>query len=264
MRAVVLEWPEPGDSLLSGVLGDLARRVQVDPFREHSPQSLDGICCDAEIICFHVDLTLRRGLKLGIARWTRRLLKQGRYVVNGLVQDISKKSLASHASPDSPLPTCNATKRGPGDEPLFVKTNLNYGGRKEKSLPPEIVESTKLADLISPNIDSYSYRVSERRDIPQELWADRAVMIERYVQNSQESFVRVYFAGVQIIIIVAYAPGPIKKLCGDPRDTNYVTDIAHLKGGAKDFKLSDSLKSADVSLRGRDASRVRMYRHSPR
>ena len=242
MRAVVLEWPEPGDSLLSGVLGDLARRVEIDPFRKQSAQSLDDICRDAEIICFHVDLTLRRGLQLGIARWTRRLLKQGRYVVNGLVQDISKKSLASHLRRIH-LPTCNATKRGPGDEALFVKTNLNYGGRKEKILPPEVIEATKLSELISAEIDSYSYRVSARRDIPQDLWADRAVTIERYVRNSQETFVRAYFSGVQIVIVVAHAPGPIKKLCGDPRDTNYITDIDHLRGGAKDFKLSDSLKS---------------------
>jgi hypothetical protein len=159
------------------------------------------------------------------------------------VQDISKRSLARHLRKIR-LPTCIATKRGHADESLFVKTNLNYGGRKEKTLPPEIVGSASLSGWISPEIGPYSYRVMARKDVPAGLWTDKAHVIERFVTNSEGSFVRVYFSGVQIIMVVAYAPGPIKKLCGDPRDTNYITSIDHLKEGAEDFDLSDSLKAA--------------------
>jgi hypothetical protein len=242
-RAVILEWPEPGHSLLSRVLGDLADRVEVDPFHNDHAKLADRVCRDSEIVCFHIDLTLRRGLKLEIAQWSRQLEKQGRFVVNGFVQDISKRSLARHLRKIR-LPTCIATKRGPADELLFVKTNLNYGGRKEKTLPPEILGAARLAGWISPEIGPYSYRMLARKDVPPGLWNDRAHIIEKFVTNSQDSFVRVYFSGVQIIIVVAYAPGPIKKLCGDPRDTNYITSIDHLKEGADDFDLSDSLKAA--------------------
>jgi hypothetical protein len=127
---------------------------------------------------------------------------------------------------------------------LFVKTNLNYGGRKEKTLPPDVLDAARLARWISPEVGPYSYRVLARKDVPARLWTDGAHIIERFVTNSRDSFVRVYFSGVQIIIVVAYAAGPIKKLCGDPRDTNYITSIDHLKEGAHDFDLSDSLKAA--------------------
>jgi hypothetical protein len=244
---VVLEWPEPGDSLLAGVLGDLADRVEIDPFRRYSTQSLDEICRDATIVCFHIDLTLRRGLPLNIADLSDRLREQGRFVVNGYVQDISKESLARHLR-SIQLPTCIATELGPANEELFVKTNLNYGGRKEKNLPPEIVESSRLGELIAPDIGPYSYKVLARKEIPPTLWTDRAHFIEKFVSNVEGTFIRTYFSGVQIIIVVAYAPGAIKKLVGDPRDTNYVTDIAHLKSGAEDFLISDSLKSLICSF----------------
>jgi hypothetical protein len=239
---VLLEWPEPGNSLLSTVLGDLVDRVQVDPFRDDISQSLEEACRDAEIVCFHIDLTLRRGLPLQVANLSRRLRDQGRFVVNGDLQDISKVALAKHLK-SIHLPTCEATRRGPADEALFIKTNLNFGGRKEKTLPSEIIESSNLATLVSREIDSYSYRTLARKDVPDDAWADRALFIERFVTNPADSFVRAYFSGVQIIMVVAYARGPIKKLAGDPRDTNYVTNLEHLKGGAEDFALSDSLKA---------------------
>jgi hypothetical protein len=228
--------------LLSGVLGEFADRVEVDPFRDVSSQSLGDAGSDAEIVCFHIDLTLRCGLGLNVAEWSRRLEADGRYVVNGRVRDISKRSLARHLEMIQ-LPTCVATRHGPPDEWLFLKTNLNYGGRKEKLLPPEVVEEAELAELLSTEVGPYSYRVLQRKDVPAELWTDRAHVIEKFVTNTEESFVRVYFSGVQVVIVVAYAPGPIKKLQGDERDTNYVTDVNHLKTGAEDFGLSDSLKA---------------------
>jgi hypothetical protein len=242
-RAVILEWPAPGDSLLSRVLGNLADRVEVDPFRDVPARFAERVCGDSEIVCFHIDLTFRRGLKLRVAEWSRHLEEEGRFVVNGLVQDISKRSLARHLRTIC-LPTCIATRRGPANELLFVKTNLNYGGRKEKTLPSEVLDATRLAGWVSRDIGPYSYRVLARKDVPAGLWNDRAYVIERFVTNAQDSFVRVYFSGVQIIIVVAYAPGPIKKLCADPRDTNYITNTDHLKEGAEDFDLSDTLKAA--------------------
>src|SRR5262249_8429564 len=136
-RAVIFEWPEPGSSLLSGVLGDLADRVEVDPFRPLSAQSLEDAGGDAAIACSHVDPTLRRRLPLRLVNWSRRLEAAGRFVVNGRVQDISKRTLARHLRKIG-LPTCVAPRRGPAKELLFLKTNLNYPRRKEERPPPEV------------------------------------------------------------------------------------------------------------------------------
>jgi hypothetical protein len=136
-----------------------------------------------------------------------------------------------------------ATENGPADEELFVKTNLNYGGRKEKRIPPEVAETSRMTAYMTEETGAYTYRVLKRKDVPAKLWNDSAHFIERFVTNSDDSFVRVYFAGVRIVIVKAYAPTAIKKLVGDPRDTNYVTDIVHLESGAEDFELSDTLKA---------------------
>ncbi len=67
-------------------------------------------------------------------------------------------------------------------------------------------------------------------------------MVEKYVANAENSFHRVYFSGNQVIIVKAFAPGVIKKLSGDPRDTNFVTDLEHLKAGTDQLSISATLK----------------------
>jgi len=79
--------------------------------------------------------------------------------------------------------------------------------------------------------------------LQKDVWSDPAIVVERYVTNSEDSFYRVYFSGKQVIIVEAFAPRIIKKLSGDPRDTNYVTDLEHLKAGTADhLELNANLK----------------------
>jgi hypothetical protein len=67
-------------------------------------------------------------------------------------------------------------------------------------------------------------------------------VVEKYVTNDENSFYRVYFSGGQIIIVKAFAQGIIKKLSGDPRDTNFVTDLEALKTGTDGLPISETLK----------------------
>jgi len=97
------------------------------------------------------------------------------------------------------------------------------------SLPAENIVAGGFEHLISPGVGAYHYRTVERRMLQKDLWTNPAIVIEKYITNSEESFYRVYFSGKQIVIVKAFAPRIIKKLSGDPRDTNYVTDLDHLK-----------------------------------
>jgi hypothetical protein len=237
----VLEWRAWDGFLLTHVLGDCAVRVETDPFREFSLAQLDRLCDSFTTVCFQINLSVRHRLPLRIRDLTERFTERGVYVVNGLVQDISKSALHAHLEAIG-LASPKAAKTGPADEVLFMKTNLNYGGELEKSLPRESVVSGGLEHLISPELGAYRYKTVARKLLPESIWTDPAVVIERYISNAEHSFYRVYFSGQQIIIVKAFAPVIIKKMSGDSRDTNFVTDLEHLKAETDNLDLSPTLK----------------------
>ena len=143
----------------------------------------------------------------------------------------------------SGFPRSETTSSGPADEILFVKTNLNYGGDLERWLPPEHIAAVGLEPLISPDIGgAYYYKTVERGMLPEDIWSDPAIVVEKYIANFEDSFYRVYFSGERVVIVKAFAPGIIKKLSGDPRDTNFVTDLEHLKAGTDELSISTTLK----------------------
>lgn len=237
----VLEWRAWDGFLLAHVLGDDAVRIETDPFREFPSVQFDRVCDSFTIVCFQINLSVRGRLPLRIRDLTNRFLEQGVYVVNGLVQDIRKSTLHAHLEAIG-LPSPKAAPSGPSDEILFVKTDLNYGGELERWLPPESIAAGGLEHLISPDFGAYHYKTVERGMLQEGIWADPAIVVEKYVTNAENSFYRVYFSGKQVIIVKAFAPAIIKKLSSDPRDTNFVTDLEHLKGGTDDLSLSATLK----------------------
>ncbi len=238
----VLEWRAWNGFLLSHVLGETAVRIETDPFGKFPSPQFDRICESYSTVCFQINLSVRSQLPLSIGELTDRFRKRGVHVVNGVVQDIRKSALHAHLEAIG-LSSLKATPGAAADEILFVKTDLNYGGDLERWLPAENIAAGGFEHLISPEVGAYRYRTVERRMLQKDVWSDPAIVVERYVTNSEDSFYRVYFSGKQIIIVKAFAPRIIKKLSGDPRDTNYVTNLEHLKAGTDDhLELSANLK----------------------
>jgi len=238
----VLEWRAWHRFLLNYVLRDEAVLIEVDPFRELPPDEFDRICDSFTTVCFQINLSVRNRLPLQIRELTDRFKERGIYVVNGLVQDIRKSTLHAHLEAIG-LNSPKAAATGAPDEMLFVKTTLNYGGDLERWLPPESIAAGGFEHLVSPDIrGAYYYRTVERGMLHAEIWNDPAVVVEKYIANSENSFYRAYFSGQRIVIVNAFCPGEIKKLINDPRDTNYVTDLQHLKAGTDLLEISGTLK----------------------
>ena len=237
----VLEWRAWNGFLLAHVLGNDAVRIETDPFREFPSERFDRICDSFTTVCFQINLSVRGQLPLQIRDLTNRFVERGVYVVNGLVQDIRKSTLQSHLEALG-LPSLKAAPAGSSDEILFVKTDLNYGGELERWLPQESIAAGGVEHLISPDIGAYHYKTVERGKLQEVIWTDAAIVVEKYVTNAENSFYRVYFSGKQVIIVKAFAPGIIKKLSGDPRDTNFVTDLESLKAGTEHPSISATLK----------------------
>jgi hypothetical protein len=240
-KVAVLEWRAWEGFLLAFILGDDALRIETDPFSKFPPAQFDRICNSVKIVCFQINLSVRGRLPLRIRDLTKRFTERGVYVVNGLVQDIRKSTLHAHLQAIG-LPSLKAAPSGKADEILFVKTDLNYGGDLERWLPPESLAAGGFEHLVSTDMGAYRYQTMQRRKLPEGCWKDPAIVVEKYVGNAENSFHRVYFSGKQVIIVKAFAPGIIKKLSSDPRDTNFVTDLEHLKAGTDQLPISATLK----------------------
>jgi hypothetical protein len=241
-KVAVLEWRAWEGFLLTHVLGDDAERIEVDPFRELPSEEFDRICDSFATVCFQINLSVRGRLPLRIRDLTNRFVERGVFVVNGFVQDIRKSTLQKHLETIG-LNSVRVTPSGSSHEVLIVKTDLNYGGDLERHLPPESIAAAGFEHLISPEIKgAYYYKTVLREMLPAEIWHDPAIMIEKYIDNAENSFYRVYFSGERVIIVKAFAARIIKKLSNDPRDTNYVTDLEHLKAGTDKLELSGELK----------------------
>lgn len=240
-KVAVLDWRAWDGFLLRHVVGDLAVRIETDPFGEFPSAQFDQICDSSTTVCFQINLSLRNRLPLGIRELTNRFGARGIHVVNGLVQDVRKSTLHAHLEALG-LASARATPAGCPDEVLFLKTDLNYGGELERSLPGDSVAVAGLAHLISSEIGAYRYQTVARKLLSESTWTDPAVVVERYIANPEDSFYRVYFSGKQIIIVKAFAPRVIKKLSGDSRDTNFVTNLEELKAETNHAELSRRLK----------------------
>jgi hypothetical protein len=243
----VLEWRAWDGFLLTNVLGGQAVRIETDPFREFPSAEFDHVCDSFSIVCFQINLSVRSQLPLRIRDLTNRFVERGLYVVNGLVQDIRKSTLHTHLEAIG-LPSLKAARSGSADEILFVKTNLNYGGELERWLPLETIAATGLEQFISSDIGAYHYKTVERGMLEESIWTDPAIVVEKYVTNDKDSFYRVYFSGKQVIIVEAFAPGIIKKLSGDPENTNFMVDLKSLKAGTDDLPMSATLKRDVVTF----------------
>jgi len=239
----VLEWRAWEGFLLTHVLGNDAERIEVDPFRELPSEQFDRICDSFTTVCFQINLSVRSRLPLRVRDLTNMFVERGVFVVNGFVQDIRKSTLQTHLEAIG-LPSVKATPSGPSHEVLFVKTNLNYGGDLERWLPQESIAAGGFEHLVSRDIrGAYWYKTVIREMLHANIWNDPSIMIEKYVSNAENSFYRVYFSGERVIIVKAFSPGIIKKLSNDPRDTNYVSDLDHLKAGKDELEeLSATLK----------------------
>jgi len=240
-RVAVLEWQAWNGFLLAHVLGKNAVRIETDPFSAFPSAQFDRVCDSFTTVCFQINLSVRSRLPLRIRDLTNRFIERGVYVVNGLVQDIRKATLQAHLESIG-LPSVKASSSGSAEEILFVKTNLNYGGELERWLPSESIAAGGLEHLVCAEIGAYRYKTVKRGMIQESIWTDPSIVVEKYVANDENSFYRVYFSGERIIIVKAFAPGIIKKLSDDPRDTNFVTDLEHLKTGTDEILISATLK----------------------
>ncbi len=148
------------------------------------------------------------------------LQRRGLVVLNTEVQDITKHNLHRMLK-RAGLSALKASRRGPAEEMLFLKTNLNFGGMMEQRLPQSL-RRIFLPVPPCPISRWDEYYVAMRCNVPKAYWSDPSLVIERYIGNPEDSFFRVYGFGDAIVVVQGRARPLIKKLTGRHDEQNFL------------------------------------------
>lgn len=176
----------------------------------------------------------RADLEAGIARRGIRLLNAG-------LADMRKRTL--HGMLERAGVRCaRAARQGPGDQRLFVKTNLNFGGKAERALPPDL---WPLFDVSAdcPIRAWNDYRLLRRDEIDPAWWDNPDLVIENYIAHD-DTLYRIYGCGDVLICILAHSGDLIKKEDEHPEDRWVHVDRRDLWAGGADLPhdLPDDLR----------------------
>jgi hypothetical protein len=204
------------------VLFPRATRISVAP-GERATSVVDKIPSSARALLMHFNATVTHGFIDGEGELRQALDKRGLPALNFRAFDIRKSTLQARCR-ELGLTSLTAGREGPGEERLIVKTTLNFGGQPERNLRDRWGDrAAAFTADISETIRSHrGYVVTTRAEVPASIWADPTLVVERFVENPEGFFLRVYLAGPAGVASVVWIDGDVKKLSvGIRRRLNY-------------------------------------------
>jgi hypothetical protein len=189
-----------------------ALRILLRP-GETGNRVLRGVPHTARAMLMHLNASRTDGfISDANALWTS-LRDRGVTLVNSEATDIRKRTIQERCE-GLGLPSARAGREGPEGERLVVKTNLNYGGGPERDLVRTLKQRAVsfTGTLTATSIGSTHYMVCRRSDVPPSLWDDTALVIERFIENPDGVFFRVYVVGPATCVSEVWSDYDIKKL----------------------------------------------------
>ncbi len=161
------------------------------------------------------------------------LERRGVLVLNTEIEDISKRNL-HRLLEAAGVRSARAERTGPADEPLFVKANLNSGGEPETWLPREL--RPRFLPHHKRLIRRWDgYFLAKRSELSPAQWANDSIVIERYIENYEDSFYRVYGFGDAIVVVRARSSQLIKKIYSHTRETDIYLSRSQILGRRTDL-----------------------------
>ena len=160
-------------------------------------------------------------------------------VLNEHVVDITKSALHQLLA-KAGINTIRADITVDPEVPLFVKSNLNWGGEVEQRLPKQI-RHTLFGEQPRSITAFNQYYVTTRAKLDPTAWQDDSIVIEKYISNHEDSFYRVYGFGEALVVVKAHNNSLIKKISGDQRDYNLYINKHDLQSMSAD--IPDNLQT---------------------
>ncbi len=234
------------DAYLMSVLAPGMRVIDVKP-AESARSALERILDAASpprLVIVHIDASMPAQFVRPLDELNQCLLDRGIEVWNCSVGDIRKTAVQAH-NEGLGLPSTRASRDGPLEELLIVKTNLNSRGCPEWSLSPETRQALGWPPpKESPLHWTSEYLVMPRGRIPANWWLDDQAAIERYVDNRYGLFYRTYFCGEAVVLCEGTANTTVRRM----RDADNRYDFLLSRDLAIDEAAVSSLETpaADV------------------
>ena len=172
-----------------------------------------------------------------------RFLKgRGIFVINETITDISKRHIQTVCRAAG-LNVVRAGADGDPDEVLIVKTDRNYGGIGERDYLTD--ENRRRLNIHLPAgqvMDADGYIVAPRKRVPADTFANRDLVVERFIANRSDTIYRVYLLGRNYVISVHTNPHPIKKSADNRHQADYL-----MTAGAAGHRSSGGEKAAAIA-----------------
>lgn len=191
------------------VLYPNAIRVSVAP-GDAATRLVDAIPDSVRGVLVNLNASLTRGFIATETEFAAALAERGQRVFNLEAVDIRKSTLHACAQAFG-VPSARAAGNGPDHERLIVKSTLNHGGAPERILRERWGDrATSFIEglLVEPT----EYAVLRRDHVPEATWTDPALVVERFIENPEGIFLRVYVVGPAAVVSVVWVNGDIKKL----------------------------------------------------
>jgi hypothetical protein len=186
---------------------------------ETSEEILSRIPDDCSCFVFHINLTDTSKVPADRAMLCERLRARGAKVFNARATSIAK-STVQQACRRAGLLSTTATRQGEPGEMLLAKTDRNAYGYTEHLL--SVAESVYLG--IQGRETLRRYVRLPRQAMPDFLWDAPDVVIEKYVENWNDLFYRVYAMGSRSVIVRVKEPGAMKRLDRGVERTQWFVD----------------------------------------
>ncbi len=177
---------------------------------ESADEILARLPAGIDAFAFHLNMTTTAAFPTDRQALIHELLARRIVPLNATVTDISKTRVHEQCRAFG-LPTPATDIHGKPSELVIVKTDLNFGGKSERQLPPAH-SSTVGLPIATVMSDWTAYQIMRREDVPTVWWHDPALVIERFIDNRAHHLYRVNFAGDRVVILRLTNPHPLKKI----------------------------------------------------
>jgi hypothetical protein len=189
-----------------------AARVAVTP-GDRAAQVLAAIPVRARGVLMHLNASCTEGFIDSESELATALAQRGQPVLNLRAVDVRKSTLHACCA-QLGLPSAKADRDGPPTERLIVKTVLNFGGRPERAIVARWgARAAPFTSGVSEAIGGHlEYVVGTRAELPPAVWSDPSLVVERFFENPEGLFFRVYVVGPAGVVSAVWVDGDVKKL----------------------------------------------------
>jgi len=189
-----------------------ATRIRVRP-GQPAEEILNALPRDTRGVVMHLDASVTSDFLANDGDFRADLAARGVRTINIDATDIRKSTIHARCSAVG-LPMARADRDGPGDERVIIKTTLNSGGGPEHKLARQWGASAArvAADVSDVVRGSLDYVICRRDEVPAAVWTDSKFVVERFIENPEGVFFRVYVVGPAGVVSAAWTDRQIKKL----------------------------------------------------